>query len=308
MYYSPLRYPGGKRKLANFFKLLFRVNDLVDGDYVEPYAGGAAVALSLLMENYAARIHINDLDRGVYAFWYAVLNNTDALCRRIVEVRIDMETWHRQRAVYRAKNPDPLDLALATFFLNRTNRSGIITGGVIGGKRQRGIWRLDARFNKSDLIQRIQKIARHRSRIHLYNEDAACFIKRMARTLPKRSLFYLDPPYFVKGKSQLYSNYYEEKDHRIIAELVARLKHLWVVSYDDVPEIRALYNRFRCISYTISYSTQDRYRGREVMFFADNLMLPPVKNPSTIKVHQLRQLEKHMCKGNSSIDFTLQDF
>ncbi len=297
MYYSPLRYPGGKRKLANFFKLLFRANDLMDGDYVEPYAGGAAVALALLFENYAARIHINDLDRGVYAFWRAVLCDTDALCRRIAEVPVDMETWERQRAVYDATDPDPLDLAVATFFLNRTNRSGIITGGVIGGKAQKGAWKLDARFNKPDLIQRIEKIARHRSRIHLYNDDAAPFIDRMAHTLPPRSLFYLDPPYYVKGKSELYANYYEEQDHRLIAERVSRLEHPWVVSYDDVPEIRTLYRRFRCVAYGISYSTQDRYRGREVMFASDGLVLPPVDNPSAIKAGECRRLERHIAQA-----------
>lgn len=294
MYHSPLRYPGGKRKLANFFKLIFRANDLLDGEYAEPYAGGAAVALALLFGEYARRIYINDIDRGVYAFWDAVLNQTDTLCQRITDVHVNMEEWERQRAVQEAENPDPIDLAFSTFFLNRTNRSGIITGGVIGGKAQSGEWKLDARFNKEDLVERIEKIGRYSSRIELFNLDAAKFIDHVTPRLSTKSLIYLDPPYYVKGNSLLYANFYDEQDHAFIARKVAGLKNHWVVSYDNVEEIRKLYTPFREVVYGISYSTQSRYQGKEVIFFSKGLSIPEVDNPSSIRSRVRRKIESEM--------------
>ena len=159
-FYSPLRYPGGKRKLANFIALLYRTNGLLDGEYAEVYAGGGAVALTLLYGEYAQRIHINDLDRGVYAFWSVARDRTDELARLIRAAKLDMDEWERQRAVQFADNPDPLDLAFSTFYLNRTNRSGIITGGVIGGRQQNGNWKIGARYNAKDLTRRVERIGR----------------------------------------------------------------------------------------------------------------------------------------------------
>lgn len=288
---SPLRYPGGKRKLANYVKLIFRANDLLDGEYAEVYAGGAAVALALVYGEYARRVHINDLDPGVYAFWNAAKNRTDELCRAIRRVPLDMDEWQRQREVQQDPDPDPLALALSTFYLNRTNRSGIITGGVIGGKKQEGEWLIDARFNKDDLIRRIERIGRSKSRIEIYNLDGEDFLKEVAPTLPRRSLLYLDPPYFVKGQEMLYANYYGTEDHAAIARLVGEHTGNWLVSYDDVDEIRALYADYTTVAYDISYSAQDRYRGDEVAFFSDGLKIPDVPDPAAIKTRDMRQLE-----------------
>src|SRR5713101_893183 len=173
-YLSPLRYPGGKAKLANFVKLLLRTNHLCDGHYVEPYAGGASVALALLMGEYVTQVHINDLDLSVFAFWHSVLNETEALCRRIRDTRLSVAEWRRQRTIQRcAGQVGLLDLGFSTLFLNRTNRSGIISsGGVIGGLAQDGEWRLDVRFPRAGLVARIEAIASYRDRISLYNADA----------------------------------------------------------------------------------------------------------------------------------------
>ena len=290
-YYSPLRYPGGKRKLTHFFKLLLAKNDLVDGEYVEVYAGGAAVALGLLFDQYVSRVQINDLDRGVHAFWDAALSATDDLCMRIREVPLTIAEWERQRAVYEADAPEPLDLALATFYLNRTNRSGIITGGVIGGKDQTGDWGLDARFNKDNLIRRIEKIGRFSSQIRLHNLDAIDFLDQVASTLPARSLTYIDPPYFVKGKRMLYANFYGDDDHATVAERVRSLRTPWVVSYDNAKEIRSLYEGEALIEYDISYSAQDRYKGDEVAFFSADITVPDVEDPGRIRKPEFKRLE-----------------
>lgn len=279
---SPLRYPGGKGKVANYVKLLFLANDMAGHEYAELYAGGASIALSLLFEEYASRIHINDLNVSVHAFWDAVLHDTDELCSRISKVSVTIDEWHRQKAVQQAEEPEPIDLAFSTFFLNRTNRSGIIEGGIIGGKDQTGAWKLDARFNKTDLVRRIRKIARHASRITLTRLDAAEYLRNVVPALPQTTFFYLDPPYFVKGRG-LYQNFYGPDDHAEVAGEVENLKRPWLVSYDAAPEIMALYGQHPMLTYGLSYSAADRYRGAEVMFFSRGLVRPDVDSPAKVR-------------------------
>ncbi|HMJ75486.1 MAG TPA: DNA adenine methylase [Iamia sp.] len=277
---SPLRYPGGKGKVANFIKVLLLENNLVGRDYVEPYAGGAAVALSLLYEDFADHVYINDVDPSVHAFWSAALLNTEQLCRRINDTDVTMEEWHRQRSVQAADDPDLLDLAFSTFFMNRTNRSGIITGGVIGGRDQTGKWKLDARYNKADLIRRILKVGRYRSRIHVSGEDALTFLEPW-RTPSSEAFVYLDPPYYVKG-GDLYRNSYGPDDHAKVALTVAALGVPWIVSYDAAPPILNLYQEGVRIRYSLAYSAATRGRGSEVMFFSEDLTVPDVASPAGV--------------------------
>jgi DNA adenine methylase len=288
---SPLRYPGGKRKLSNFIKLVYRKNNLVGGTYAEPYAGGAAVALSLLFGEYASRVMINDVDRSIYAFWHSVLIETDELCQRINEAEVSVTEWTHQRSVQDCDDPSLIDLGFSTFYLNRTNRSGIIRGGIIGGKEQDGKWKIGARFNKTDLIRRIRKIARYRSRIVVSNLDAAVFLSQIRPSLDHYSLVYLDPPYYVKG-GDLYENHYSHGDHEMIADLIASFKTPWIVTYDDVRQIGAMYEGESRLSYGLSYSAQDRYKGSEVMFYSDELTIPDVEDPARIRKQEFNMLQR----------------
>ena len=280
---TPLRYPGGKGKLTPYLKLIFEQNDLLNGHYVEPYAGGAGIALNLLVEGYASCIHLNDLNASVFAFWHSVINHSEGLCKNIRDVKITIDEWNKQKAVLKdPSNHSLVDIGFSTFFLNRTNRSGILLGGVIGGKNQEGIWKLDARFNKEDLIRRIEKIALLRNHIRLYNLDATEVIQTVLPTLPQKTLVYLDPPYYVKGQG-LYQNHYKHNDHVIIANLVKdKIKQPWIVSYDHTTEIDGMYIGCPKITYGINYSAQNRYEGAEVMFFSDKLILPDVRNPAKL--------------------------
>lgn len=285
---SPLRYPGGKGALSNFMKVIVSQNDLLDGEYTEVYAGGAGIAWTLLLEEYVRRIHINDLDKALMAFWFCVIQSTEDLCRLIRDTPVTIDEWYRQRTVQKhAVDHSMLELGFSTFFLNRTNRSGILKGGVIGGKKQSGKWKLDARFNRKDLIRRIQRIAQYSNRIRLYNLDATYFIRQILPTLPQDNLVYLDPPYYRKGQD-LYENHYRQDDHRQIADLVRQhIKQPWIVSYDAAPEIIALYEGYQQLSYSISYSAQDRYAGAEVIIY-DRLRVPRVSNPATAKIPALQ--------------------
>lgn len=272
-FYSPLRYPGGKGKIASFFKKIFRQNLLYDCTYVEPYAGGASVALSLLINEYSSKILINDIDPAIYSFWYSVLNYTEELNKLIYETPLTVENWRKQKRVQQAKSLDNvLGLGFSTFFLNRTNRSGIINAGVIGGFEQTGKWKIDARFNRTDLVKRVERIALYKDRITLSNVDAVSLIKKVAFKPAEKIFFYLDPPYFVKGK-ELYLNFYNLLDHQKVAEYVKNLKAKWIVTYDCVGPIRTMYSRFRQRPFVLNYSAGKALKGRELMIFSDDLFI-----------------------------------
>lgn len=277
VHFSPLRYPGGKAKLAPYVKSIILANDLSDGEYVEPFAGGAAVAMELLLQEYVARIRINDISRPVYAFWKSVLSHTDALCKRVRDTRLTVAAWDKQKAVL--ANPDEhddLQLGFATFYLNRTNRSGILNGGIIGGRDQTGAWKIDARYNAPELINRIQAIAKLRSRIRLTNQDALRFLKAGVTQWPKETLIYLDPPYYEKARD-LYYHFYDHADHANVAKFVTGIRRQrWIVSYDNTAPIRKLYADCEHITYTVGYSARNRSEGAEIMFFDDGLVVPPI--------------------------------
>lgn len=276
-HFSPLRYPGGKGKLARFVADVIRENDLQDGLYVEPYAGGAAVAFELLLTGVVRRVAINDLNRPIFAFWRAVLDDTAALADLIRSTEVTMAVRERAKRVFTEATGTTLELAFATFFLNRTNRSGILNGGPIGGVDQTGPWKLDARYNKEALIERIQKIARMRRYISLTNLDAIEFLNTTAPVWPKKTLIYLDPPYYNKGH-ELYYNFYQHNDHANVAFATHNLCNVkWIVSYDDVEPIHSLYQQSSCLQYTIGYSARERSRGAEAMFFSPGLSIPPVQ-------------------------------
>ncbi|MGE4483212.1 DNA adenine methylase [Acidocella sp.] len=278
--YSPLRYPGGKGKIARFMRDIIRLNDLSDGRYVEPYAGGAAVAWELLITGIVRRVEINDVSRPVYAFWNSVLNRTDALCNMIEKISVTVSNWDQQKDVFRQhETADELELGFAFFFLNRTNRSGILNGGIIGGREQTGLWKIDARYNKEELVHRIRKIASHRSRIQLTMMDAQEFILGRSKNWKSKTLVYIDPPYFEKGR-YLYYDAYEPKNHASIANSVRDMAGVnWIVSYDDVRPIHDLYQDNSWLQYTLNYSARRSVRGREAMFFSDNLKVPNTCTP-----------------------------
>ncbi len=297
---SPLRYPGAKWRLEKFVNSILIANNLRDGHYAEPFAGGASLAISLLLQNYVSNIHLNDLDRSIYAFWYSVLEDTENLLNLISETPVNMETWHKQKAIQSKKHDVSLiELGFSTFFLNRTNRSGILNAGVIGGKHQNGQWKIDARYNKQNLISRISRIAQMKDFIHLYNLDAVDFLCLCDSQLPSKSFIYLDPPYFVKGQ-ELYLNFYDEGNHRQLSEYVlGSLSRPWMVSYDDVPEIKALYSKAYATEepYLLPYSASVERRGREVFFLSPNL------STETQLIHTSTRTKRAMAVGARSSPF-----
>ena len=272
---SPLRYPGGKSCLYDLAVQILRINKLERGHYAEPYAGGAGLALTLLFEGHVSAIHLNDYDRSIWAFWDSVLNSTDALVAMVEEATVDMDNWYRQREIYlNAADYDDLTLGFATFFLNRTNRSGIVKGaGVIGGLSQDGNYKIDCRFNSTDLSRRIKRIAKYRSRINLYRLDALDFMDRMDETLPERAFYCIDPPYFNKGPS-LYTSFYNPEDHAAVSQAVLHLERPWILTYDNTPEISHLYKARRQYGFDVNYSVQTKRVGTELLVASKGLKMP----------------------------------
>ena len=272
--YSPLRYPGGKNKLSDYVIKLIEYNNLNNATYIEPYAGGCAVALKLLLEGHVNNIIINDFDRSIFAFWHSVLYETDALCEMINNTPINMDNWYRLKALQADKENVPLlELGFSTFFLNRTNRSGIISAGVIGGYNQTGNYLMDCRFKKDKLISKIREIANHRDHIQLYNLDTIDLIQDVINNMEEQAFIFFDPPYYEKG-SCLYVNYYTHDDHLALSRSIADIEnHKWIVTYDNVPQIADMYEHFRSTTYNLKYTVEKKYFGTEIMFYSDNMEL-----------------------------------
>lgn len=267
---TPLRYPGGKGKFAPFVKDLMKENRL-SGDYLEPYAGGSGVALDLLFNGHCQNIHINDLDIAIYNFWVSVTTQTELFLKLINDTQVTIDEWHIQKEILsRPETHSQLEHGFATFFLNRTNRSGILKGGVIGGKEQKGDYKLDARYNKEALSKRINKIGEFSNRIKVYNRDALELLSQVDSLLPPDSLIYLDPPYYVKGQG-LYRNFYIHDDHVLIRNALDNVKSKWIVSYDNCTEIKEIYSGYRQEDYELNYSAYYKTKGSEVMIYCNSL-------------------------------------
>lgn len=274
-YKTPLRYPGGKQRLAPFIREVMAENDLLGGDYIEPYAGGAGVAMELLMAGDVERVHLNDASPALHAFWRSILDETEEFCRRIACASMTVDEWRRQKAIMvDHANASMMDLGFSLFFLNRCNRSGIPSGGVIGGLDQSGPWKMDARFNRKTLISRVEAIAYRRDLVKVTNLDAVDFLTTKLARVPKKSLIYLDPPYFKKA-DRLYLNHYTAEDHAHIAQVIQKKVRIpWVVSYDCAPEILGHYAARQFFMYNLQYNAANAYKGREAFFFADSIRIP----------------------------------
>lgn len=274
-YLSPLRYPGGKSRLAPFFASLIEAQIPVPKHYAEPYAGGAGAALRLLANGVVEDIHLNDLNAGVAAFWRAVTDpaTAAAFCELIDATDVTVEQWYLQREVYEGKRGDDLTLGFATFFLNRTNRSGILDARPIGGLSQTGKWPIDARYNKSDLILRVQRVAGMGRHIHVSQLDGLEFLATM-EPLGDDMFVYVDPPYVEQG-GNLYLHAFGKRDHERLAGHLLQSTYPWLVTYDDKEFIwNELYGRARCAIFDIAHTAAAQHVGRETIVYGPTLVVP----------------------------------
>jgi DNA adenine methylase len=269
---SPLRYPGGKWRLSGFFERIIAINFQAPPKYVEPYAGGASLALSLLFKERVREVWINDLDPAIHAFWHSVLKHPEEFSERIKTAPLTPSEWKKQKKIYaNGLASGRFALGFATFYLNRTNHSGILNGGMIGGKNQTGPWTISARFNRDELARRVLQVSKWKSRIHLSCKDAALFLNNMA--LDSETLLYLDPPYFRAGRA-LYLNAYRPDDHEEVRDVITSIRSPWIVSYDYHPRIRKLYVGYRSRRIDLLHTARTAKMGRETLFFSPQVKMP----------------------------------
>ena len=287
--YSPLRYPGGKGKLYPFVASVIKKAGKERRIYIEPFAGGAGIALSLLFNNDVDEIVINDYDKAIYSMWKAITTQTHRFLELLENTEVTVEEWRRQKEIYEKQNRRySLELGFAAFFLNRVNRSGILSAGPIGGYEQDGNYKIDVRFNKADLAKRIKKIAKHKKKIHVYNHDVRIFLTSYLPKYLDHAFVYFDPPYFNKGK-QLYKNFFTEKDHKTIHDLIEQLQCPWMVTYDNTNEIKDIYANYTCWYFDLVYGVANSGKTSEVLFISDDNLLPDIADKSSSKVNFRRK-------------------
>lgn len=268
---TPLRYPGGKTKITPFIQRVLSENDLLGGVYAEPFAGGAGIAIMLLLSGKVSSIVINDFDYAIFCFWYSVLNETEELCALIADTKVTVEEWSRQKSIY--MNPEKttkLEVGMSTLFLNRCNVSGILTGGIIGGYNQKGNYKIDSRFNKPRIVEKIQNIAKYKDRIILTYEDGTDLLNSKFYSSFNNCFLYIDPPYVRQGHS-LYKNSFTHQDHVNLSKAILTNDTPWILTYDDHPLIQQLYGSVRSSRLHMVYSIGKFCNAKELVFFSDSL-------------------------------------
>lgn len=303
-HFSPLRYPGGKGALSDFMIDVILGNNLEGCSYIEPFAGGAGAALTLLFEGIVKNLYLNDADISIAAFWYSLLGETEKILEMLHDTPITIAEWQKQKEILVNEREDLLKLGFAAFFLNRCNRSGIIySAGPIGGYEQSDNWTIDVRFNKCSLKRKIEKIALYKNRIIISNQDAINFLKKVSPRVLKAAFIYLDPPYFMKGK-KLYMNYFLDDDHIKLSDYIGGWHNInWIMTYDDVEFIRTLYNGYRLFSYHLNYSLQEKREGNELLIAPLHIHLP-----ANIKVNGKRTpLFQQNAKKGENYGYNYQD-
>lgn len=279
---TPLRYPGGKSVMTGFLANFIASNNMVNVCYAEPFAGGAGAALNLLINRSVDRILINDASIPLYSFWESIVNHSGDFLLLFDNTPINIEEWERQRNIFFNHSAEfSVELGFATFYLNRCNRSGILKAGAIGGnsaeKQERAKYKIDARFNKESLRPRLEAIINLRDSITISNLDAIDFLEQCQNLndeAKENLLIYLDPPYYVHG-SELYMNSYIHDDHQALADKLRATTILkWILSYDNVDEIRNIYQDFDLYTFNLKYTVQIAKTGKELLTYSHNAILP----------------------------------
>ena len=268
---SPFRYPGGKGFLTDLLRQkLMEIPGPTRG-YAEPFCGGAGAAINLLLDGDADSIFINDLDARVYSAWMAIVTETERFVDCLERAKVTVDEWHRQKRIATDHvSGYSFEAGFATFFLNRTSRAGIVIGsGPVGGYEQSGNWKIDARFYRDTMVNRVKHIGAKRQSILVSNLSATDFLQSLHSSGRAANTFvFIDPPYFEIG-SRLYLDGMGENGHAILAKHLRNgLAKNWLMTYDDHPEIRKLYQGFQITELEVLYSLQRQRKVNEIVIQA----------------------------------------
>jgi DNA adenine methylase len=271
---SPFRYPGSKAGLADYTTTFINENLLTGCRFYETHAGGGALGLALLSRGVISKLTLIERDPLIYAFWKAATTRCDELCAELKKIEVSLATWNALQRYRRIRNPTDTSivrLGLAGLFFNRTNFSGVLAAGPIGGMKQGSRYKISCRFNRDDLIQRIVAINTHAREISIVYSDAVSFLRRNARQMSTHSLAYIDPPYYQQGP-RLYRYHYSARQHQRLAEFICAQQFPWFVSYDRHPAVRKLFDGQKVVPITLNYAVKEARRAEELLI--SNLALP----------------------------------
>jgi DNA adenine methylase len=275
---SPLRYPGGKQLLAPYVAGVIEENFLTGCSFYEPFAGGSAVSLELLRLGYINTTTLLERDPLIYAFWWCVCNQFDDFLAAIRAAKVDLDTWNSLLPLREVDNPQKteyslLQLGVAGLFFNRTNFSGVMGAGPIGGLSQKSKYKIDCRFNKDSITASLNALRPLAARIKIEFADSLQWLsENSSRLNPQESFVYVDPPYYGQGK-KLYRHFFNDEQHKTLAELLTKASYPWLLSYDDAPFVRELYANAKLQPIYLDYRVKSSRLAQEIVL--SNLEIPP---------------------------------
>ena len=274
---SPLRYPGGKSALCYYIEKFIDEQNISGCHIIEPYAGSSIISLDMLQKGKAAKATLVEKDPLIYSFWQSVFTQTEKLIELIESLPITIETWHNfqhYRAETNLENCTVLEMGLAGLFFNRTNFSGILKANPIGGLGQNSEHTIDCRFNKERIIKSILSISKFHTKVALIHGDALHILENNKNLRKGNVFFYIDPPYYLKGKS-LYRHWHDTQQHQHLSTILKKIRTKpWLLSYDDNPEIRKLYQTQTTENIYLDYHVSS-YRKNHPEILLSNREIPP---------------------------------
>jgi DNA adenine methylase len=250
---SPLRYPGGKSRALKQILPLIPSNI---SEFREPFVGGGSVyfAVRSIFHNHIKSYWINDLNYDLYCFWKQTRDNVAELVKALVDIKANYNNGSvlfeklTESKDLLGKNREMLsefERAVRFFVLNRITFSGIVDSG---GYSQAAY---EKRFTDSS-IARVELISPYLSGVKITCRDYTDALFPDGEDV----FIFLDPPYWKATESKLYGTrgtLHTSFDHVQFAENVKKCPHKWLITYDDSPVIRELFDFAEIQEWTLQY-------------------------------------------------------
>jgi len=267
---SFFRYPGGKAKLQQ--KIIPKLGNIANLEYREPFFGGGSIGIAVLDQR-PASVWINDFDDGIAALWQSVIYYPALLKEQIRQLKPSVAAFDQIKSELSSKVPscDSADqianFGLKKLAIHQLSYSGLGTkaGGPLGGKHQRSKYKIDSRWSPNYMCAQIDLI--HAKFAGLEVCCTSVDFMALIEDTSRRAIVFLDPPYWEKGSS-LYQHAFSDADHQRLADALRVTEHHWVLTYDDCPQIRALYNWATIEVLEVKYSIAGSHTKNELLITA----------------------------------------
>ena len=265
---SPLRYPGGKTWLVpHVRKWLAEARPEI---LIEPFAGGATVSLTAVMEDAAPSAVMIELDRDVAAFWRAALECGQTLCEWIREFDPSQESLRR---ILSGMPETVAQHGFRTLVLNRTRRGGILAPGASFIRTAGNGRDIAARWYPETLVRRLAEIQRHADRLVFLEGDGMKALPALLRGWGKAAAVFVDPPHAARGGksagTRLHSH--SEADHAGLFPMLAESGTNFLMTHDASAEIVGLVRRHGFAAARVQMKNSHHDRVAELVITPDPL-------------------------------------